>query len=85
MPCSFDRSNESGLELYSLRLAEHGACVMIFLWLSFVVLLSFAIFSMVLLWSRLESGLLVSVLCLLQSVADRFDVYSDRAHPLHRS
>jgi hypothetical protein len=58
---------------------------MIFLWLALTVLLSFVLFSVILVWGRLVSGMFVSVLCLLQSVAERFDAYSESfTRRLHR-
>jgi hypothetical protein len=57
---------------------------MIFLWLALAVLLSFVLFSVVLVWGRLGSEMFVSVLCFLQSVAEHFDAYSESfARRLH--
>jgi len=58
---------------------------MIFLWLALAVLLSFVLFSVVLVWGRLGSEVFVSVLCFLQSVAERFDDLSESfVRRLHR-
>jgi hypothetical protein len=72
--------------LQSLSLAEDPiGGMMIFLWLVLVVLLSFVLFSVVLVWGRLGSEMSVSVLCLLQSVAEHFDACSESfARRLHR-
>jgi hypothetical protein len=53
---------------------------MIFLWLALVVLFSSVLFSVALVWSRLESGMFVSILCLLQSIEERFDLLRQRPH-----
>jgi hypothetical protein len=58
---------------------------MIVLGLALVALLTCVIFSVALVWGSLESGVFVLVLCLLQSIEDRFDVYSDKSHQLHPS
>jgi hypothetical protein len=54
--------------------------VMIFLWLALAVLFSFVLFSVALVWSQLESGMFVSILCLLQSIEERFDLLRQRLH-----
>jgi hypothetical protein len=53
---------------------------MIFLWLALAVLFSFVLFSVALVWSQLESGMFVSILCLLQSIEERFDLLRQRLH-----
>jgi hypothetical protein len=53
---------------------------MIFLWLALVVLFSFVLFSVALVWRQLESGMFVSILCLLQSIEERFDLFRQRPH-----
>jgi hypothetical protein len=53
---------------------------MIFLWLALVVLFSFVLFSVALVWSQLEAGMFVSILCLLQSIEERFDLLRQRLH-----
>jgi hypothetical protein len=50
---------------------------MIFLWLALAVLLSFVLFSVILVWGRFGSEMFVSVLCFLQSVAEGFDDLSE--------
>jgi hypothetical protein len=54
--------------------------VMIFLWLALVVLFSFVLLSVALVWSQLEAGMFVSILCLLQSIEERFDLLRQRLH-----
>jgi hypothetical protein len=53
---------------------------MIFLWLALAVLFSFVLISVALVWGRLESGMFVSILCLLQSIEERFDILLQRPH-----
>jgi hypothetical protein len=53
------------------------------LWLS---LLLAAFFLLVLVWRRVEYGFCVAALCLLQSMEEKIDAYSDKsARRLHES
>jgi hypothetical protein len=48
---------------------------MLFLWL---IAAAFALFVLIQTWRKIEHGLCVSALCLLQSFEERFDAYSEK-------